>query len=331
MARIVRLLSTNVFENLAVEEYLLLRETRPTLLFYVNDPAVVIGRTQNPWKEVDLSTAYDKQISIARRRSGGGTVYHDVGNINFSFIGSRADHDKFKYARLVAEAVRDEFSVPALVNERADIVVHSKKVSGAAYRITADRAYHHGTILVNSDLSVLRSILKSPLAQNIEAMGAKSVPASVCNLIDHAPKINVDSVINAISDKLSQRLKTPISKENLRFNAFLDIAEVNQEVRKMSEETWVYGQTPRFTHTISTARGPLRLQMRKGAYVESVDAELLATNSSFDGLTGVKYGGHSLTRAIASLRSSNQKDACTTSLSGFLRNLIPEPQSESRM
>ena len=167
MGSAFRFSSTDVFTNLASEERMFQEGPLNAILFYVNRNAVVLGRTQNPFREVDVAYARDKRFSIARRRSGGGCVIHDTGNLNFCFIRPREEHDAYNNARLVASVLNDDFDIDATVNKRADIVVDGKKVSGAAYRISKDRAYHHGTLLVNSNLDILRRVLKSSTGKSI--------------------------------------------------------------------------------------------------------------------------------------------------------------------
>jgi lipoate---protein ligase len=290
--RVTHLLSNNIFKNLAAEEAIfnaLPRGTR-NLLFYVNSPAVVIGRTQNPFNEVDISAAESQSVPIARRRSGGGTVVHDEGNLNFSFMGPRATHDPKKNAQLIVRVLRERFDLRVNPSDRGDIFLNGLKVSGAAYRITSDRAYHHGTLLVNSDLSRLRNLLHSPLSENLCVSGAASVRSPVANLADAAQGIDIPSIKSAIAEEY---LASFDAGEGHRSNHTDDVESLTAEsvrriypsaiaeYRELSSGAWVYGQIPRFSFSVPSMADHARstsaadqekrvLFMSKGGVVEAV-------------------------------------------------------------
>ena len=224
--------SLNPFLNLSIEHYLL-QHSAPssTILFlYVNRPCVVIGRNQNPWLEVDLnrlgqprpaghSRIVDGKFSsppwedvlLVRRRSGGGTVFHDEGNVNYSVICPTANFTRDKHAEMVTMAIR-EVNLRARVNERHDIVLdqgnvleekdwpnpgdmhrtifhtHSEKnpplkISGSAYKLTRQRSLHHGTcLLASADLPGISKYLQSPARPFIRARGVESVRSPIGNV-----------------------------------------------------------------------------------------------------------------------------------------------------
>ncbi|KAL8931355.1 MAG: hypothetical protein Q9211_007025 [Gyalolechia sp. 1 TL-2023] len=226
--------SHDVATNLSIEHYLL-QKSHPdstVLLLYVNRPCIVIGRNQNPWLEVNHalvrrtvapssfsaqpdqgSTSFKEKIKIIRRRSGGGTVFHDLGNVNFSVIGPPANFHRDKYAEMVVRAIR-ETSPRARVNERHDIVLDPgplldrrdqpqpddthktafsfgggslvpRKVSGSAYKLTRQRALHHGTCLLSSpNISSISAYLQSPARPYLKAKGVESVRSPIANIID---------------------------------------------------------------------------------------------------------------------------------------------------
>jgi lipoyltransferase/lipoate-protein ligase len=153
--------STNPYLNLALETFLF--TTHPQthiLLFYRNRPTVVIGRNQNPFSQVNLSHA-----NFLRRYSGGGTVYHDLGNANFSVRMPRSEFTRRTYAEMVVRALDRLHCIPGCrVTERGDIVMvkgeEGYKVSGSAYKVSKDMAYHHGTMLLGSNLAELRKALR---------------------------------------------------------------------------------------------------------------------------------------------------------------------------
>lgn len=206
--------SHDPYLNLSAEHYLL-QKSHPesTILFlYTNDPCIVIGRNQNPWLEVNLGllrgfkarTGGDddgdktSSVSLVRRRSGGGAVFHDSGNVNFSVICPPPAFDRNKHAEMVVRALRGLGVPTARVNERHDIVldrpghghdetsggpVETFKISGSAYKLTRLRSLHHGTCLLNSpNLADIGRLLRSPAEPYVKARGVESVRSRICNV-----------------------------------------------------------------------------------------------------------------------------------------------------
>ena len=147
--------SHDVYANLALEEYLVTQSNDDILLFYINSPCVVIGKHQNPWKEVDLTLRNEKKHTVARRLSGGGTVYHDLGNINFSFIRNKnQDFVNFREHIVPISAALEKLGISNVISPRNDIFVKEHKVSGNAEHVNSKlgRILHHGTLLYDSDI-----------------------------------------------------------------------------------------------------------------------------------------------------------------------------------
>jgi lipoate-protein ligase A len=170
--------------NLALEEYLLRQvdTVEPLLLFYVNEPSVIIGRNQNTLEEIDPDYVDSRQIHIVRRLSGGGTVYHDLGNLNFSFITSGKDdlHNFNRFTEPVVSALR-ELGIDAQLRGKSDIFAGGKKISGNAQYATAKRMFSHGTLLFDTDLGeMLRAI--NPRRAQIESRAVQSVRNFVTNI-----------------------------------------------------------------------------------------------------------------------------------------------------
>lgn len=280
--RVIRLLSRDVYSNLAAEECLF--QCAPsgsrTLLFYVNGPSVVVGRTQNPFFELDLDFAASTNTAVSRRRSGGGTVVHDDGNLNFCFMSPREHHDPAFNSSMIVDTLRETFGLSSWISKRGDIMVHDKKVSGAAFRITRDRAYHHGTLLVNSNLAKLRRLLQSPQAANMAVTGASSVPSPVMNLAD-VISIDIPEVINAISENFIATYNDTVPnnciEELPNENIGDSVSCFDRERKELSSEQWIYGQSPRFSFRVprssreseATAKHFV-LFMSKGGKIERV-------------------------------------------------------------
>lgn len=212
--QIYRSTSTDPYLNLSIEHHLLQRShPDSTILFlYANRPSVVIGRNQNPWLEVNLHLlrqglppptpndsavqqedgAGNSPIALVRRRSGGGTVFHDAGNVNYSVICPPAVFDRDRHAEMVVRALQSLGVSRARVNERHDIVVdvdaresgvQTFKVSGSAYKLTRTRSLHHGTCLLSSpNLGRVSALLRSPAEGLIKARGVESVRSKIRNV-----------------------------------------------------------------------------------------------------------------------------------------------------
>ncbi len=180
---------TDPRRNLALEEHLLRNICRdePLLLFYVNEPAVILGRNQNVWQEVDLDYVQANDIHLVRRLSGGGAVYHDGGNLNFSFItpGSADLHNFAKFTEPVTAVLRS-LGVGAELRSKSSLFVGDKKISGNAQYMTAGRMVSHGTLLFDTDLEQLLRAL-NPQHATITSKAVQSVRSRVVNLRDLLP------------------------------------------------------------------------------------------------------------------------------------------------
>ncbi|PFH62125.1 hypothetical protein XA68_14964 [Ophiocordyceps unilateralis] len=236
--------------NLALEHHLL-RTSAPTstvLLLYVNEPCVVIGRNQNPWLEADLVELARSGVALVRRRSGGGTVFHDLGNVNYSVICPTSAFDRDRHAQMVVRALA-ALGRQARVNARHDIVIDDEafctlKVSGSAYKVTRLRALHHGTCLLRSpNLSKISGLLRSPAATVIKARGVESVRSKVANL-DLGNDEFEAAVVDQFRDMYGGHCHV---KEEFSTADALSIDGVADAHREMEAAAWVYGQTPQFT------------------------------------------------------------------------------------
>ncbi|CUM65635.1 uncharacterized protein PRCAT00003283001 [Priceomyces carsonii] len=286
----------NPYINLAIEDYVYSRMPLPEnrdenfnrLLFYINSPCVVIGRNQNPWKEVNLPLLHSLHIPLVRRRSGGGTVVHDLGNINFSFMTSREKFDRQNFAGLVARAVNKvpEADYKLQVNAKGDIETERQsnalnyKVSGSAYKIAKGKSYHHGTMLLNLKLDILGKLLSRDEKKVgfVDSMSSvASIPSPVKNV-----GISSDRFIQVVTEEFKKVYgetmdvpEPPISQEKefldqealFGFSEFInansieeslttfiidELVQLPSEVQNISSELrdwdYRYAYTPKFTH-----------------------------------------------------------------------------------
>lgn len=176
--------NNNPHLNLALEEYIVRNfKDKDYLLFYINQPSIIIGRNQNTLEEVNQNYVEEKDIKVVRRISGGGAVYHDFGNLNFSFI---TDHDiksfnNFKKVTAPIVKVLNDMGVKAEMKGRNDVVVDDRKISGNAQFSTGKRMFTHGTLLLNSDLGEVTRALQVKMTKLV-SKGHKSVRSRVANI-----------------------------------------------------------------------------------------------------------------------------------------------------
>lgn len=244
---VYRSLSSNIYTNLALEDWFYQNhnfEKSQILLFYRNDPCVVIGRHQNPWTEANVPFLRNKGISLARRNSGGGTVFHDQGNINLSFMTSKAEYNRSRNLNLICDALMKVLDVDVSVNKRDDIVIDgTKKVSGTAAKIGRGSAYHHCTLLVNVDTSNLHKALNNPSSDIIETNATKSVRSPVENLVNKCEAVNIEEIESAIAHQFAGNRIVDIHPSDLVYEGLDEIEEGYQSW------SWIYGKSPKFSLT----------------------------------------------------------------------------------
>ena len=231
--------------NLAFEEYLLrhVPESEPLLLFYINEPSVIIGRNQNTIEEVDTDYVNSSGIHIVRRLSGGGAVYHDPGNLNFSFVTQGKDdlHNFAKFIEPVVACLRS-LGVTAEIRGRSDIFVEGRKVSGNAQYATPARMFSHGTLLFDTDLGAMLRVI-NPRRVAIESKAVQSVRSVVGNLREMLP-----------GDMTIHDLRTAILREIFGDGSIPELRLGDEEWRRIEEIgatryaswDWNYGRSPQF-------------------------------------------------------------------------------------
>jgi lipoate-protein ligase A len=231
--------------NLAFEEYLLRRsdQKEPLLLFYVNEPSVIIGRNQNTIEEIDPDYVAAHGIHVVRRLSGGGAVYHDLGNLNFSFVtdGKEDLHNFAKFIDPVVKALR-ALGVAAEARGRSDIFVEGRKISGNAQYATATRMFSHGTLLFDTDVGeMLRAI--NPRRVKIESKAVQSVRSAVANIRELLPR---DMTIDDLKAALLRGLfgDSPCPALELTAEDWAEIEAIAQMRYNLWD--WNFGRSPQF-------------------------------------------------------------------------------------
>ncbi|MGD6855472.1 lipoate--protein ligase [Bacillus infantis] len=256
--------------NLAIEEYALKNldiDQESYLLFYINEPSIIIGKNQNTIEEINTEYVEKNGIHVVRRLSGGGAVYHDLGNLNFSFI-TKDDGDSFhnfrKFTEPVVEALK-KMGVAAELSGRNDLTAEGRKISGNAQFATRGRMFSHGTLLFDSEIDSVVSALKVR-KDKIESKGIKSIRSRVAN----------------ISEFLEEKVSTEQFRSTLLKNIFGDLDEIPEyvlteedweKIHQLSKERyrnwdWNYGKSPKFnlqhSHRFPVGQIDVRLDVNKG-------------------------------------------------------------------
>ncbi|KAG7097479.1 hypothetical protein E1B28_004821 [Marasmius oreades] len=265
--------STDPYFNLSFEDWLFRHKPahQPLLLLYRDDPCVIIGRNQNPWKEVNFDALRArKDIPFVRRRSGGGTVYHDLGNTNFSIHLPRSSFDRKATAQVVLRAVRS-LGLDARVNERNDICIGKEKVSGSAYKIVNKRAYHHGTMLISTRLDTLGDLLRTQ-KDTMETKGVASVRSPVCNLQQFISGLSHKAFMDAVVKEFRKEYGSLGEAQTVREESWRDLDYIKRGMAELPSWEWAYGQTPEFaysvTHEFSWGGADVKLWSRHGIILD---------------------------------------------------------------
>lgn len=237
--------------NLATEDWLFksFPEDHHVLFLWRNKPCIVIGRFQNPWNECNLQAMEADQVVLARRQSGGGAVYHDLGNTNFTFMSPRESYDKERNFSIIIRALA-RFGVTAEQSGRNDILVDQRKVSGSAFRMATKKAFHHGTLLISADMAKLPGYL-TPDKQKLQSKGVRSVASRVANLSEFNPAITHESLCEAIIETFFETYGTRCEVEDLTIERLSREQSLYETYATYSDWQWRFGNTPSFAHPVS--------------------------------------------------------------------------------
>lgn len=210
--------TNDAYFNLAMEEYLMKNVKEEIFYIYQNSPSVIIGKNQNPYMEVGIEYLKNNDIKLVRRLSGGGAVYHDLGNINYAFIlpGHAKNLYQFKeYSMPIVNVLNDIYNLEVYFSGRNDLLVDEKKISGSAQFVVDDSLLHHGTLLFDVDFTNVSKIL-IPNENKLKSKGVKSVSSRVTNIrpfLDES--VNVPNLIKTLTDQIADDGEYEFSKEQL--------------------------------------------------------------------------------------------------------------------
>lgn len=274
-------LSTNLspLYNLALEEHILKNHTKGDfLLLWQSENAIVLGLHQNAVEEINQFFVHEKTINVVRRISGGGTVYHDKGNLNFSFITDTGKLEVLSMEKFINPVIKSlkGLGINAEFTGRNDIIIEGYKVSGSAQAIHRNRILHHGTLLFDSDLNILSKALKVD-SDKFKCHSVKSVRSKVTNINNFlAPEYNLkdlkEHLVKSLAGGDTKTLKLKDS----------DIAEINKLVEdKYSRWEWNFGRSPDFTLTNKSPDGKIKVHLEvKEGLMENLDLRIESPNKA---------------------------------------------------
>ncbi|MCX6089477.1 MAG: lipoate--protein ligase [Candidatus Atribacteria bacterium] len=241
--------STDPHYNLALEEYLMdiLPEDSKCLLLWQNRPSIIIGKHQNTIEEINADFVRENNINVVRRMSGGGAVYHDLGNLNFTFIvGERIPSQLFDFRSFTVPVVSclRGLGVQAEFNNRNDLTIDEKKFSGNAQFIRKRKCLHHGTLLFNINLDHLEQALRVS-QDKIESKGIKSVRSRVTNIL---PLLSVPITLEEFKHAILDELERSGDRIEIKHLTPEEEKKIQELVRtKYGTWEWNYGESPRYT------------------------------------------------------------------------------------
>lgn len=259
--------------NIAAEEYLFKHFNEDILFIYRNTPSIIVGKHQNAFSEINRSYCEKNEVAVVRRMSGGGAVYHDLGNLNFTKITTETGQNKVDFYKFLDPMLKfiKEMGVPVTTNKRHNIMVGDEKITGTACHTFKSRVMHHGTLLFSADLNALNTSL-IPDNPNFNSKGVKSVPSKVTRLIEH---LSEDISISEFEEYVLRKYVSDYGLKVITLNEEI-LSEINSLVKeKYSTWKWNYGYSPKFEFKGNVHGKDAWVKVEKGIIVESNVGELI--------------------------------------------------------
>jgi len=328
--RILKSAVTNPWFNLATEDWIFntLNPDSHTLFLWRNSETVVIGRSQNPWVECKTDKMAADDVFLARRQSGGGAVFHDLGNTNFTFLSPKHAYDQTTNFTIIINALK-KLGIDATLSGRNDMQVDDRKISGSAFKHAADRSFHHGTLLVNANMQKLSDYL-NPHPLKLKAKGIKSVRARVANLVEFNDAINHETLSDTIIEAFFDYYGETAPVEQLDEASLAKQPTLNTYYQQMADWDWRFGKTPEFSHHIETrfewGMMDVHMDVKQAVIAEVVifsdalNVELIDLLKEI--LTGVKYNKREIQDKLDEL--ANAQPELAVQVSDFGEWLVGE-------
>ncbi|MEG0357015.1 MAG: lipoate--protein ligase [Christensenellaceae bacterium] len=314
--------SNNPHNTLAIEEYMLnhINSGEIVLYLYTHHDSVIIGKNQNAWAECRHEKLIADGGKLARRISGGGAVFHDSGNLNFSFIVDKENYDLHRQLKVMLDAAKS-FGIDAAFSGRNDIMAGDRKFSGNAFCFRKNGAFHHGTILIDANMTKLSEYL-AVSKDKIESKGIASVRSRVVNLKELNPAITPQSMEEALKQSFIAEYGeiTPYAFSDA---ARAEIAEI--EKRNASWE-WLFGQSPKFDITLKTRFdwGGIELLLclsdakitQAHLYSDAMDADFLSSIPKQ--LVGCVFQSDELAARLRQIKATPEQSKIAEDLSEYI-------------
>ena len=244
MPKLIISTQTNPYINIAVENYLLSQPSDGDVTMYLwqNSRTVVIGQNQNPYAECNVAQLEQDGGYLMRRRTGGGAVFHDLGNLNFSFVVPYEMYDTMRQFSVLRHAV-ETYGLDTAVSGRNDVLCQGRKFSGNAFAKGKFQRLHHGTILIRTDVEQLQRYLKVKPAK-LQKHGVASVQSRVVNLSELVPEITAQNIVPRLIAAFEQEYGTPL--QTLDFDTVAALPDVQELYSEFASAEWKYGRWQQF-------------------------------------------------------------------------------------
>lgn len=288
---------TNPYFNIAMEEYLLKNSNDDCFILWRNEPAVILGINQNAFSEINLDYIKDNNIPVVRRLTGGGAVFHDLGNVNFTFISSKNRDDFNNFIKFTTPIISylNTIGVKAEFSGRNDLVIEGRKFSGNAQCSFNHKVMHHGTLLFSSEITNLSNALK-PSSLKLESHGVKSVKSRVTNISEH---LKSPMTVESFKDDLFRFAVDEFPNSKVYDFNSRDISSIDELAKeKYSTWDWNFGKSPQYQlkNSINYSGGNVEFyfNVKKGIITQikiygdffgvkpTTDLESLLTNTQFN-------------------------------------------------
>ena len=311
--KFIRLKTNDPYYNLAVEEYLLKNSDEDIFMLWQNEPCVVIGKNQNAYAEVDLEYAKEQGIKIVRRITGGGAVYHDLGNVNYTFITSSEKARSLDYeyfTRPIIDALA-HFGVDCKLSGRNDLECDGKKISGNAQHTENGRILHHGTLLFDADVDTMSKVLRAN-KEKLEFNAVKSHSSRVTNI---KKLLSNDISLNSFIDSIEKFVTEHYSAEKW-------VVDVNETINALKErnlnDEWIYSNKRYLTN--------YRVRRHKKYSFGIVDIELMLSKNIIEDIviSGDFFGVEPIEKLERELKGQNINSVNVTNVCFYIDKMTDD-------